>query len=132
MKYLLDTHIILWTLLGDENIYKKISDIINDSNNDIYYSTVSTWEIEIKHQSRNDFKLSGQQFAFLCDQNGLVNLQIRNMDIVALEKIIKKNDIKHNDYFDRLLLAQAICENMTFITHDKKFSAYANSNILLI
>ena len=132
MKYLLDTHIILWTLLGDENIYRKISDIINNSNNDIYYSTASTWEIEIKHQSRNDFKLSGQQFAFLCDQNGLVNLQIRNMDIVALEKIIKKNDIKHNDLFDRLLLAQAICENMTFITHDKKFSAYANSNILLI
>ena len=39
---------------------------------------------------------------------------------------------QHNDPFDKLLLAQAISEHLTLITHDKKFKNYSNSNILLV
>lgn len=132
MKYLLDTHIILWALIGDKRLSKKVREILEDSNNDIYYSTVSAWEIEIKHMNKDDFKLSAEKFVFLCDQNGLSNIQIKNKDILSLSKIEKVEDTRHNDPFDRMLLAQAISDNMIFITHDRKFSAYANTNIMLV
>ena len=81
MKYLLDTHIILWALAGDKHLTQEVRNIIEDDRNEIYYSTASTWEIEVKHLKKDNFKLSGDQFMFLCDQNGLVNIQINNKHI---------------------------------------------------
>lgn len=132
MKYLLDTHIILWALSGSNRLDNHTKDIIEDSQNTIYYSTISPWEIELKHQKIKDFKLSGKQFVFLCDQNGLENIEIKNKHILELAnlKTTKKNN--HNDLFDKILLAQAISENMIFITHDKKFSYYSNKNIIIV
>lgn len=132
MKYLFDTHIILWALVDDNRINNKVKNILTDSKNEIYYSSVSTWEIEIKHLNRENFNLSGEQFAFLCDQNGLANTTIKNSNIVELKNLKKTKNIKNNDLFDKMLLAQAISENMIFITHDKKFSSYSNSNIMLV
>ena len=132
MRYLLDTQIILWELIGDKRLSKEARNIIEDSKNEIFYSTVSAWEIEIKHLSKENFKLSADQFTFLCDQNGINNLQIKNANVSKLKDIIKIKNTKHNDPFDKMLLAQAISENMVLITHDNKFSAYSNSNIMLV
>lgn len=132
MRYLLDTHIVLWELIGDEHLSKETRHAIEDLKNEVYYSTVSAWEIEIKHLKNEDFKLSSEQFTFLCDQNGLHNIQITNKHISELKNIKKNKNIKHNDPFDKMLLAQAISENMILITHDKKFAAYSNSNIMLV
>ena len=132
MKYLFDTHVLLWALINDQNLSPKVIDIINDVNNDIYYSSISPWEVEIKHLKREDFKLSGEQLIFLCNQNGLHSIQINNKHICELKNIKKNKKTKHNDPFDKMLLAQAISENMILITHDKKFSAYSNPNIMLV
>ena len=132
MKYLLDTHIILWALIDDPRLNKETKNIIMDKNNTIYYSTVSSWEIEIKHLKREDFKLSAEQFNFLCDQNYLLNISIQNKHIEQLERINKNENIKHNDPFDKMLLAQAKAENMIFITHDNKFKAYNEKNVIVV
>lgn len=132
MKYLLDTHIILWSLVNDKHLTNDIRNIINDSNNDIYFSTISPWEVEIKHLKKDNFYLSGEQLTFLCEQNGLLNIQIKNGHIKELKNLVKKEDIKHSDPFDKMLLAQAISEKMIFVTHDRKFKAYENNNILFV
>lgn len=132
MKYLLDTHIILWALSGSKKLDSHIKDIIEDSQNTIYYSTVSPWEVELKHQKRKEFKLSGKQFIFLCDQNGLENIEIKNKHILELVNLKTNKMNNHNDPFDKILLAQAISENMIFITHDKKFKYYSNKNIMIV
>lgn len=132
MRYLLDTHIILWELIGDKRLSKEARNIIEDSKNEIFYSTASVWEIEIKLLSKDNFKLSADQFVFLCDQNGIVNLQIKNANVSKLKDIKKIKNTKHNDPFDKILLAQAMSENMILITHDKKFEAYSNPNIMLV
>lgn len=132
MRYLLDTHIILWAFIGDKRLGKDVREIIEDPKNEIYYSTVSSWEIEIKHLYKDNFKLSAERFNFLCDQNGLANIQIKNSNVSSLKKIEKTKNNKHNDPFDKMLLAQAISENMVFITHDKKFTAYSNQNIMIV
>ena len=131
MKYLLDTHVILWALVDSDKITDKIKSIILNSNNQIYYSSVSPWEVEIKHQKVNTFKLSGKDFCWLCDQNNIINLSINNKHVCELANLNKKKNIEHNDPFDKMLLAQAKAENMIFITHDKKFKAYKEENILL-
>ena len=64
MKYLLDTHIILWALINDPRIDADTKEIIMNKNNTIYYSTISPWEVEIKHAKNKLFKLSGEQFCF--------------------------------------------------------------------
>ena len=54
MKLLLDTHILLWTLLGDDRLSKPARDAIADEGNDVYYSIVSPWEVEIKRMAHPD------------------------------------------------------------------------------
>lgn len=133
MRYLLDTHVILWALIDDKRIPKDIKEKLLNSNNQVYYSTVSPWEVEIKHQEQKNFTLSAKQFCFLCDQNDILNLPIKNDHVIKLNDIIKANKkIKHNDPFDKMLLAQSLQENMTLITHDKKLMVYNTGNVILI
>ena len=127
MKYLLDTHIILWALIDDSHIKKDIKEIILNHDNEIFYSTVSAWEVEIKHQKDRKFSLTGDQFIYLCDQNGLMNLSIQNKHVNKLKDIENKSD---KDPFDRMLLAQAKAENMILITHDSKMRGYDTNNVL--
>ena len=132
MKYLFDTHIILWALAGEEYISETVQEIIEDRNNEIYYSSISPWEIETKRLKQKEFLLTGEQVTFLCEQNGLVNIPVKTNHVVELKNILPIQDIKHNDPFDKMLLAQAITENMIFVTHDKKFEYYDNKNILIV
>lgn len=132
MKYLLDTHIILWALINDPRIDADTKEIIMNKNNMIYYSTISPWEVEIKHAKNKSFKLSGEQFCFLCDQNKLLNLSIQNKHIQELKRIKNSDETKHSDSFDRMLIAQARSENMILITHDQKFKNYKEKNIMII
>ena len=57
MKILCDTHIMIWYLTGDSRLSQKAIDLIDDENNEIYYSFVSVWEVAIKH-GRNPNKLT--------------------------------------------------------------------------
>lgn len=129
MKYLLDTHIILWALINDNRLNDKVKNIILSSDNEIYYSTVSIWEVEIKHNKDKRFKLSGESLASLCDQNYLLNLPIHNKHVYKIKEI--ENTVNY-DPFDRMLLAQAKVENMTLITHDKKMKGFDNKNIMIV
>ena len=49
MKVLLDTHIVLWAISDDDKLPPNFIKIINDSENEIFYSLVSVWEVAIKH-----------------------------------------------------------------------------------
>ncbi len=132
MKYLLDTHIILWALINDPRLDPETRERIIDPGNTIYYSTVSPWEVEIKHLKDPRFQLSSEQLCFLCDQNGLLNLTIQNKHIDELKNLKRNAEIKHSDPFDRMLLAQARSENMILITHDRKLEAYQDRHLLII
>lgn len=131
MKYLLDTNIILWALVNDARLSRKAKEIILDSGNSIYYSTISPWEVEIKHLKDPNFRLSGEQLIFLCDQNGLLNLSVQIEHIREL-KNLDQPQVQHKDPFDKMLLAQARYENMILITHDSKFRQYDDKHLLIV
>lgn len=134
MNILLDTHILLWALGEDPRLSEKAKGIILDPGNVLYYSAVSVWEIAIKHSLHPDnVRLSGQEMSEYCRQAGYLPLDLRDKHIFALEEIRRAEDApRHNDPFDRILLSQAKTENMSFLTHDRLFSGYGESCVLLV
>jgi PIN domain nuclease of toxin-antitoxin system len=117
MDYLIDTHILIWCVLGDPLLSKKAIKEIDDPKNRVLLSSASLWEIAIKV---NLGKLTlGIPFddleAFLRDKN-FYNYK----DLSKLAELPNH----HRDPFDRLIICQALTNNLTIITDDKKFKLY--------
>lgn len=117
MRYVLDTHVLLWALEDDDALPQEIKDIILDDNNDIYVSAVSIWEISIKHKKMpNAMPYSGNEIVYFSQRAGYRFLSISIEDTMALEKFDHKD---HKDPFDIMLISQCVNANMKLITHDK-------------
>ena len=119
MKYLLDTHALLWYLFDDKNLPQSAKDIIN--NNVCYYSKVSLWEIAIK-QTRNllQYKYSILDIINACKEEDFEELFVSGKSIELLKSL---PDI-HRDPFDRILITMAQDNNLTIITKDSKIPLY--------
>lgn len=126
MKVLIDTHIAIWAVLNDPKLPKRAKDIILDKENVIYYSTASVWEITIKHMLHPDkLRINGNLLEKGYEENGYNVLPILNKHVSALETLKRHNDApKHNDPFDRIMVAQAKAEKLMFLTHDSLIPYY--------
>lgn len=126
MRVLLDTHIAIWAAMGAEALPQRARDILLDESNDIFYSTASVWEVVIKHMLRpNDMILDGKLFEAGCEDNGFHVIPILNKHTFVVETLKRSEDApRHNDPFDRILLAQAKVEGMQFLTHDSMIPYY--------
>lgn len=131
MLYLIDTHILLWALSGSDKLPQKAAEIMEDPNNTCYYSIASVWEVGIKHGlNKDDFTLSPKDFAGFCDEAGFSQMGISVQQITHLDTL--RTDNEHKDPFDRILLAQAKCERMRFLTHDAKIPGYHEECVVLV
>lgn len=134
MKYLLDSHILIWALFSDEKLARKAFEIINSRDNEIYYSAATIWEIGIKH-TKNPEKMpvSGKLLMECSEQAGMMSLPIiKEHTVVVNELRRKEGEPPHNDPFDKMLIAQAKCENMILLTHDHLLDGYEESCILKV
>ena len=134
MEFLLDTHIILWTLFKPYNLSQKAISVLSNKENEFYYSIASMWEVAIKHRKHpKAITRSGTEFMYYCEAMGFTKLPIDDRHICALETIHEKEGFKgHDDPFDRILLAQAKGDGMTLLTHDSKFSFYDEPYVYLV
>jgi len=129
MRILLDTHILLWALSNDEKLPKKARELIENEENEIYYSVVSLWEVEIKHLAHPDIMpVSAEEIADYCEQSGYKRIIIKETHVFAMKELKREKDAQpHKDPFARMLICQADVENMVFIT-----SGYNKSCILSV
>ena len=133
MKILLDTHVLLWAFCREPMLTGKAVAYIEDEDNEIYYSTVSLWEIAIKHAQRPDeILVTPAQFRQYCLVSGYLPLPVRDEHVLALDTLNRPDDLKHNDPFDRMLLAQAKSEGMLLMTHDRLITQYREDFIVAI
>ena len=134
MKILLDTHILIWYLEDDKRLSQKARDIIEDGYNKIYYSILSVWEVEIKHKAHPDrLSMSGERFLEHCDKLGFIQVPVEVEHILEVKNLVRKdNTPQHRDPFDRLMICQAIVEDMIFITHDTRIAEYVTDSIYKI
>ncbi len=135
MNLLLDTHIALWAISGDSKLPEKAKELILDIDNNIFFSTVSVWEVMLKNNSpKNNLKLSPVDFVQYCEDSGYYPINISPNHIIEVSKLntAKAEKAGHKDPFDRLLLAQARAENYSFITHDSMMTLYAEKCVISV
>jgi len=118
LSYLLDTHIVLWSLSAPEKLDKEIISIIKSPNTVAYVSVVSVIEISIK-KSIGKLKIKDSYLDVLRSQNfTFLPIEVEDADL------LKSLSLIHKDPFDRLLIAQAMNKNLTLISKDAFFQAY--------
>jgi PIN domain nuclease of toxin-antitoxin system len=121
MKFLIDTHILLWYLMGDKRINDDTIKIIENRNNLIFFSNASLWEITIK-SSIGKLELTSNLinlYNFLIDK-GFILLEFDVFDLETLHKL----PFYHQDPFDRLIVSQAITKSLTMISNDNSVLRY--------
>jgi PIN domain nuclease of toxin-antitoxin system len=121
MKYLIDTHILIWFIEGNKQLAEKARVLIANPTNDIYVSQASLWEITIKI-SIGKLSLSisiGELELFLVTHQ----FQILETKFSHYE-ILQYLPFHHQDPFDRLIIAQAKAEDYVVITQDERFKLY--------
>jgi PIN domain nuclease of toxin-antitoxin system len=124
MQLLLDTHTFIWFISGDQTLPQKALDAIKNTENKCYISIASIWEIAIKF-SLKKLELKSD-FDNIIDFLASNDIEVLQLTFQHLQKIINL-EFHHRDPFDRLIIAQAIVENLTIITKDENFSRYTDS-----
>jgi PIN domain nuclease of toxin-antitoxin system len=121
MPYLLDTHAFLWFVSGDKQLPESAKRIIGNIDESCFLSAASLWEITIKLQNNKlDLGLSLKELFDFADRNQIEIIPINYEHLLQLSKL----PVHHNDPFDRLIIAQAISEELIIITRDKLFKNY--------
>jgi PIN domain nuclease of toxin-antitoxin system len=119
---LLDTHALLWWLAGDESLSAAARTVIEDEANTIYVSAASAWEITTKHRLG---KLPGVQ-AIAHD----LEAAIAGQGFAELPISLRHGQAAgalpgpHRDPFDRMLIAQAMLEDLVLISNEQPFDVY--------
>ena len=117
-RYLIDTHILLWSLGEEDKLGSSLIKVLKDPSNEVFVSVASAWEISIKNKKG---KLPLKTTLAECFKKSPFDiLEIKLTHVLQLEKL----PLYHKDPFDRMLIAQAIVEKLTIITQDKKISKY--------
>jgi PIN domain nuclease of toxin-antitoxin system len=126
MRYLLDTHSLIWFLEDDKRLSDTAKDIFSDDNADIYLSIVSLWEMAIKI-GLGKLKLSQslEQVIDTLEQQSISLLSVKPAHVLAVLNL----PFEHRDPFDRLLIGQALVENMKFLSNEALFLRYGVDRI---
>ena len=125
MQYLLDTHTILWYLFGNDRLSKNAKDIIES--NICFYSYASFWEISIKQSKKKlEFTHTIYEIDEICRWAGFRKLPITLDDFNRIRNLPFQYNVKHNDPFDRILISQALENDLTIVTTDENIPLYYN------
>lgn len=118
MRLLLDTHTVLWWLGEPERLPRQFLEAICSTENMVYLSAVVIWEIRIK-ESIGKLRLPDRFFSTL-EQEQFEELAVT----VSHAHALKTLPSHHQDPFDRMLISQAIEEDLIILSMDKKFRDY--------
>ncbi len=120
--YLLDTHTLIWFLEGNTNIPEPTRLLLRRPQNQLRISIASFWEMAIK---LNTGKLvlpdTLNEIIIKTERLGIETIPINTSHVLQVEML----PLHHRDPFDRLIIAQAIVENLTLISKDDHFNQYA-------
>jgi PIN domain nuclease of toxin-antitoxin system len=127
VNLLLDTHTFLWFVNGNKQISDKVKKLIESEDNQSFISIASLWEMSIKY---NLGKLKFDEPFDTFIEREITNSEI-NILHINLEhlKITATLPLYHRDPFDRLIIAQAIIENINLLSKDSAFDAYSVKRI---
>ena len=123
MRCLLDTHIVIWAMVGSKMLSDKARSILQASDNSFYMSSASVWEVAIKHSVKPDeIPVTAEQVTRFCRESGITELPVSFAHAQAVSRL----PVYHNDPFDRMLVVQAKEEGLFVLTHDGRLPPYGD------
>ncbi len=127
MKLLLDTHIFLWYITADARLPALFRDAIREPKNEVFLSVVSLWEAAIKY---NLGKLPLPQSPEIYIPNERRRHQIKSLALHenAVKELVNLPNL-HRDPFDRILICQALANNLVIVTVDPLIQSYNVSHL---
>lgn len=127
MRILLDTHIFLWFINGDQKLAKDIRDSICNLDNEVYLSAISVWEATVKYQL-GKLPLPEHPATYLPKQRDRHQIDSLALDESSVVQLAQLPSL-HRDPFDRMLICQALQNDLTIATVDSKVRAYSVSTM---
>jgi len=123
MKYLLDTHTLVWAILETRKLSNKVFSLLESTENIIYASVINYWEICIKAE-KGKLYLEGitpEEVLEQAKKMGFSSLELNALDASSFFRL--KSDF-HKDPFDRMIIWQAINNQCTLVTKDSEIKKY--------
>jgi PIN domain nuclease of toxin-antitoxin system len=132
MKYLLDTHTFIWSIMDSSKLSEKVRTIIENPNNEIFVSGITFWEIAIKTQIG---KMKFENFNILhlpniATQYGFSIFTPSAYDYVTYNELPLVES--HKDPFDRMLIHSALKNNLILLSKDDSFAHYEEFGLQLL
>lgn len=128
MRLLLDTHVAIWSIIGDPRLAQSAKELLQDDANEVFVSAVSLWEIAVKRRvarKPTSMPISCSEAMAAFQRAGFDLLPVSPAHAAAVEDL----PMLHGDPFDHLLAAQALSEPMRLVTHDARLAGYDASII---
>ncbi|HSL20590.1 MAG TPA: type II toxin-antitoxin system VapC family toxin [Vicinamibacterales bacterium] len=122
MKLLLDTHAFLWWIEGTPAVGRRARVAVANPDNEVLFSIASCWELAIK-LSLGKLRLAESLDRFIPEQLRVNGFSLLDVD---LRHVVRVADLpfRHRDPFDRLLVAQALEDDLTVVSADRVFRKY--------
>jgi PIN domain nuclease of toxin-antitoxin system len=117
-SFLIDTHVLLWLDDASARLSEHILGLLRDPRHTVYCSAASLWEIAIK-QSLNKLEVKGPLPAML-ERYGITELPVT----ARYPELTRTLPMHHRDPFDRMLVVQAMAENLVLVSADRQMLAY--------
>ena len=128
MSFLIDTHAFLWYIQASDQLSPKAADILEDPNQNLYFSIASLWEISIK-MGLGKLKLDNS-FHELEALLSRLSIEILPITFADTETYFSLS-LHHRDPFDRMLITQVMNRSLSIITADSAFDAYSIDRVWL-
>ena len=122
MRLLLDTHAFFWWFSGSSRLSRPVRQAIGDEDNEVMVSAASAWEIVTKHRIG---KLPDAE-ALALDISGAIAGQNFEELPITVEHAVRAGSLPgpHRDLFDRMLIAQALSDNLVLVSIEPLFDSY--------
>jgi PIN domain nuclease of toxin-antitoxin system len=122
VKVLLDTHVFMWWINEDARMSENAHRVLSDGHNELVFSAASGWEMAIKVRV-GKLRVDGPLGPYLSTQLAQNSMQVL---AVSLRHAVGVSELPtlHRDPFDRLLVAQALAEDLAIVTADPAIAQY--------
>jgi PIN domain nuclease of toxin-antitoxin system len=120
MRLLLDTHLFLWAVTDSRKLKAAVRQQMLAADQ-IHVSSASIWEIAIKSRL-GKIDADPERLAQSIDESGFIELPVSARHAARVAKL----PLHHHDPFDRLLIAQSLCEPLILLTADEALTRYGD------
>jgi PIN domain nuclease of toxin-antitoxin system len=132
MRVLIDTHVLIWVVFSPEKLSSDAIKAFESSENEIFLSPISLWEIGIKFSLGKLDLGSFKPETLLTKVKETYNFKILDVSIEDTSRIHHLKANHHRDPFDRMLIWQALSHNLTFITNDANIQKYQDIGLRVV